>query len=172
MRDRDRGEYVDFVVERYSSLYRTAHQMTGSRETAEDVVQAALVRAFVHWNKVRAASSPSAYVRRMVVNEVISLSRRRWTREIVLEDTDRLLSARVQVSPEDAVVDRIDMAAALDSLTPRQRAVVVLRYYEGLSEVEIAELLGIRPGSVKGHARAALAALAAGRGLEPLRGVR
>ena len=70
-------------------------------------------------------------------------------------------STAVQVGPEDAVVAHQDIAAALALLTDRQRAVVVLRYYEGLSEAEIADVLGIRPGSVKGHARAGLAALGA-----------
>src|SRR3712207_9389856 len=106
MRDRDQGEYVGFVTERYAALYRTAYLMTGSHETAEDVVQAALIRAFVHWSNVRLARSPSAYVRRMVVNEVISLSRRRWTREIVLEDTDRLGRAPVEVGAQDTAVGR------------------------------------------------------------------
>ena len=160
MRDRDRIEYVDFVTERYSSLCRTAYLLTGSHQTAEDIVQSALTRAFVHWARVRRADYPDAYVRRMVVNEVVSLRRRRWTRETVVEDTDRLRSAGVQVGPEDGVVNRHDMATALASLTLRQRAVLVLRYYDGLSEAEIADVLGIRPGSVKGHARAGLAALA------------
>jgi RNA polymerase sigma-70 factor (sigma-E family) len=160
MRDCDRVEFVDFVTERYSSLCRTAYLLTGSHHTAEDVVQAALTRAFVLWARVRRANSPDAYVRKMVVNEVVSLSRRRWTREAVVEDMDRLRSAEVQTGPEDWVVERHDMATALASLTLRQRAVLVLRYYDGLSEAEIAEVLGIRPGSVKGHARAGLSALA------------
>jgi RNA polymerase sigma-70 factor (sigma-E family) len=161
MRERDRVEFVDFVTERYSTLCRTAYLLTGSHQTAEDVVQSALTRAFVHWTQVRRADVPEAYVRRIVVNEVVSLRRRRWTREVVLEDPDRSRSGAVQVGPEDEVVDRQDMAAALTSLTVRQRAVLVLRYYEGLSEAEIANVLGIRPGSVKGHARAGLAALSA-----------
>ena len=169
MGDRDRVEYVDFVTARYSSLCRTAYLLTGSQHTAEDVVQSALIRAFVHWGRVRRADYPEAYVRRMVVNEVVSLHRRRWSGEVVLEDLDRLRSASVQVGPEDAVVDREDMAAALASLTRRQRAVVVLRYYDGLSEAEIAEVLGIRPGSVKGHARAGLAALGARLSIDRVR---
>lgn len=76
MRDQDRIEYVDFVTSHYTSLCRTAYLVTGSHHTAEDVVQTALTRAFVHWARVRRADSPDAYVRRMVVNEVISLRRR------------------------------------------------------------------------------------------------
>jgi len=162
MRERDRTEYVDFVTERYVALCRTAYLLTGNYETAEDVVQSVLTRAFVHWGRVRRADHPYSYVRRMVVNEVTSLRRRRWTRELVVSvDPDQSRSVPVQVGPEDAVVDRHVMAAALALLTTRQRAVVVLRYYDGLSEAEIAEVLGIRPGTVKGHARAGLAALSA-----------
>ena len=161
MRDRERGAYVDFVTDHYTGLCRTAYLLTGDHSTAEDVVQSALTRAFVHWGRVRRADHPYAYVRRMVVNEVTSLRRRRWSRELVLVDTDRLSSTPVQVGPEDAVVARHDLGTALALLTARQRAVVVLRYYDGLSEAEIADALGIRPGSVKGHARAGLAALGA-----------
>lgn len=160
MQDRDRIEFVDFVSERYTGLCRTAYLLTGSRETAEDVVQSARVRAFVHWGKVRRADYPDAYVRRMVVNEAHSLRRRRWTREAVVADPEPVRSPG-QVDPELAVVDRQDMAAALATLTVRQRSVLVLRYYDGMSEAEIAETLGLRPGSVKGHARAGLAKLAA-----------
>lgn len=70
-------------------------------------------------------------------------------------------SAAAQVGPEDGVVDRQCMASALASLTLRQRAVLVMHYDDGLSEAEIADVLGIRPGSVKGHARAGLSALGA-----------
>ena len=159
MRERERGEFVDFVTERYPSLCRTAYLLTGKQEAAEDAVQSALVRAFVHWGRVRRADYPAAYVRQMVVHEVLSLRRRRWTREAAVQDPDRLPSTVIEASPEGAVIDRHDMATALASLTLRQRAVLVLRYYDGLSEAEIAETLGIRPGSVKGHARAGLAAL-------------
>jgi RNA polymerase sigma-70 factor (sigma-E family) len=160
VRDRE-SEFVDLVTERYGSLCRTAYLLTGNRQSAEDAVQSALVRAFVHWNKVCRADHPEAYVHRMVVNEVLSLRRRRWTREALVDDPERLPSAAVQTGPEDAVADRHDMAVALAALTMRQRAVLVLRYYDGLSEAEIATTLGIRAGSVKGHARAGLAKLSA-----------
>ena len=169
MRDRDRAEFVEFVTRRYVALWRTAFLMTGNRHTAEDVVQSALTRAFIHWSRVRRAASPNAYVRRMVVNEAISLRRLRWSGEVVLEDVDRLRSTAVQVGPEDAVIAHQDIAAALALLTDRQRAVVVLRYYEGFSEAEIADVLGIRPGSVKGHARAGLAALGARLSVDSVR---
>lgn len=159
MHDRDRVEFVDFVSERYSGLCRTAYLLTGDHQTAEDVVQSALVRAFVHWGQVRRADHPDAYVRKMVVNEVHSLRRRRWSREAAVANPEPLGSA-VQAGPETAVVERQNMATALASLTLRQRSVLVLRYYDGLSEAEIADTLGVRPGSVKGHARAGLAKLA------------
>lgn len=164
MRERDRVEFADFVSDRYASLCRTAYLLTGSHQSAEDAVQSALVRAFVHWAKVQRADRPEAYVHRMVVNEVLSFRRRRWTREAPVDDPDRLRTAEVEPGPEDRVVDRQSMAEALASLTLRQRSVLVLRYYDGLSEAEIAATLGIRAGSVKGHARAALAKLSASAG--------
>ena len=161
MRERDRVEFTDFVTSSYAGLCRTAYLLTGSHQTAEDVVQSALVKVFVQWGRVRRAEFPDAYVRRMVVNEWSSSRRRRWTREVVVQDLDRFVPVPVEAGPEDAVVGHQEMAAALASLTKRQRAVVVLRYYDGLSEAEIADVLGIRPGTVKGHARAGLAALGA-----------
>ena len=159
---RDRAEYVEFVTRHYAALWRTAFLMTGNRHTAEDVVQSALTRAFVHLSRVRRADHPDAYVRRMVVNEAISMRRLRSSGKVELEDVDRpWWSTAVEVGPEDAVAAHQDTAAALALLSDRQRAVVVLRYYEGFSEAEIAGVLGIRPGSVNGHARAGLAALGA-----------
>jgi RNA polymerase sigma factor (sigma-70 family) len=127
MRDRERGEFADLVTERYSSLCRTAYLLTGNRQSAEDAVQSALVRAFVKWGRVRRADHPEAYVHRMVVNEVLSLRRRRWTREALVDDPERMPSASAQEGPEDGVVEQQDMATALASLTLRQRSVLVLR---------------------------------------------
>ena len=99
---RDRAEYVEFVTRHYAALWRTAFLMTGNCHTAEDVVQSALTRAFVHWGRVRRADHPDAYVRRMVVNEAISMRRLRWSGEVVLEEVDRpWWSTDVEVGPED-----------------------------------------------------------------------
>jgi RNA polymerase sigma factor (sigma-70 family) len=95
----------------------------------------------------------------MLVNEAISQRRRLWTTERVSSDVLSLVDRELRPGPEEALTETAEMWAALKQLTPRQRAVVVLRYYEQLTEAEIADVLHIAPGSVKGHARAALAAL-------------
>ncbi len=160
MRERDRTRYVEFVTGRYAALYRTAYLLTGNHHTAEDLVQTVLTRAFVSWGRVCRADNPEGYVRRMLVNESISQHRRRWTTERLPGNVLSLVDHDARPGPEEALTDTAEMWAALQQLTPRQRAVVVLRYYEELTESEIADVLHIAPGSVKGHARAALAALA------------
>lgn len=148
------GSYEEFVAARSASLFRTAYLLTGNRPDAEDLLQVALVKVYAGWRRVSKASSPEAYARRTLVNAFVS-SRRpaRFTRE------------RLVHSPPDAVAhdpapdDRLALWPLVAALPPRQRAVVVLRYYEGLSEREIAETLGIASGTVKSTASAALAAL-------------
>lgn len=160
MRAREREDYVRFVHARHGSLYRAAFLLTGDHHTAEDLVQVTLVKAYASWAKVRRADRPAAYVNRMLANEAVSMSRRRNSGEVPTDRVGDLPGARWQDGPEDAVVDAHTVWAALRALSERQRAVVVLRYYVDLTEAEIAQVLGIAPGTVKGHARAALAALA------------
>jgi RNA polymerase sigma-70 factor (sigma-E family) len=167
VRERDRTEYVDFVQARYQALYRTSYLLSGNPHAAEDLLQSVLTKLYVSWPRVRKARSVEAYARRAMVNESISLHRRRWTTEVVSDDlVDLAAPARAvfrdsaKGSIADAVAESHAMWQALAELTGRQRAVVVLRYYEDLTEADIAAVLGISPGSVKGHARAALAALA------------
>jgi RNA polymerase sigma-70 factor (sigma-E family) len=160
MRGREREQYVRFVQARHASLYRAALLLTGNHHTAEDVVQATWVKVYASWHRVRRADRPVAYVHRMLANEVVSMRRRRSAHEVPTDRPGELVGARTQDGPEDGVVDAQVVFAALATLTERQRAVVVLRYYVDLTEAEIAEALGVAPGTVKGHARAALAALA------------
>lgn len=148
------GSYEEFVAARSATLFRTAFLLTGNRPDAEDLLQVALVKVYAGWRRVARAASPEAYARRTLVNAFLS-SRRpaRFTRE------------RLVHSPPDAAAhdpdpdDRLALWPLVTALPPRQRAVVVLRYYEGLSEREIADVLGIAPGTVKSTASAALAAL-------------
>ena len=161
VQDRDKELFAAFVSARYSSLYRTAYLLTGNHHTAEDVVQAALIKVYVSWRRVRAADRPESYARRVVVNEVVSLRRRRWTHDVMSDRPGELAEAGSNPGPEQAVVDTHAVWEALATLTPRQRAVLVLRYYEDMSEAEIAAILDIAPGTVKAHAHAALVALRA-----------
>ena len=161
MRERDRSGYVEFVQVRYASLYRTAYLLTGNHHTAEDLVQTTLAKVYVSWSRVSSAGRPEAYARRMITNEVVNLHRHRWTTEVSTASPALLAQAGSHPGPEQAVVDSQLVWEALGHLPARQRAVVVLRYYDDLSEADIADALGIAPGTVKSHAHAALAALGA-----------
>jgi RNA polymerase sigma-70 factor (sigma-E family) len=145
--------FAEFVVARQAALLRTAYLLTGHAQDAEDLVQAALVKVVPQWRRIR--DNPEPYVRRTMVNENVSRWRRRRWRE---EATDVLPEA-LSHDPDSA--ELIAVRDALRSLAPRQRAVLVLRYYEGLSEAEIAAQLGIAPGTVKSQARDGLARLRA-----------
>lgn len=137
---------------------RTAYLLAGDRAAAEDLLQATLVKAYVQWNRVRRADSPDAYIRRMLLNELLAGKRRETRRE----GRTRLVPvpAPTPAGP-DAALERMDLWAHLQALPPRQRAVVVLRYYEDLSEADIAAILQIAPGTVKSQASAALRSLRA-----------
>jgi RNA polymerase sigma-70 factor (sigma-E family) len=141
-----------YVAARYAALLRTAYLLTGNHHDAEDLVQTALVKAVGVWRRIE--DRPDAYVRRILVNENVSRWRRHRGREVL---TDRTPDAVVP----DPGPEALAMREALATLAPRQRAVVVLRYYEDLTERETAEVLGVAVGTVKSQARDALARLRA-----------
>jgi RNA polymerase sigma-70 factor (sigma-E family) len=143
-----RDEFEAFVGARYAALLRTAYLLTGDHHDAEDLLQQSLVKAVGAWKRIE--GDPEPYVRTILVRQNISRWRGRRWRELT---TDR--------PPETAVLesgteDRIALHRALGSLAPRQRAVIVLRYYEDLTEVQTAEALGISVGTVKSQSRDAL----------------
>jgi len=145
-----------FVVARMGALLSYAHLLTGNRHAAEDVVQSALARTAVAWAGVRDKDNPEGYVRQAVVNEYLNTRRARRFFERPSADLPE------EVATDNAFADadeRDAMWAALRRLPPGQRAVVVLRYYEDLSELEIARVLGIAPGTVKSQAAKAMAHL-------------
>jgi len=147
----DQHGFEEYVAARRGALLRTAYLLTGQHDDAEDLVQVALVKAVPRWRRI--ADDPEPYVRRILLHENISRWRARRWREV---STDRLPERAVPgATSEDALVLR----DALQQLAPRQRAVIVLRYYEDLTERETAELLGVRVGTVKSQARDALARL-------------
>jgi RNA polymerase sigma-70 factor (sigma-E family) len=149
------AEFREFMLGRWPAMVRLAYGLTGDQGHAEDVAQAAFARAYAAWPRVRRAGDPDAYVRRIVVNENRNRFRRRRVPEQI---TDRLpeLGGDPGTGPAD---DRLALLAALRALGPRQRAVVVLRYWAGLSETEAAAMLGCSVGTVKSQASRALAAL-------------
>jgi len=141
--------FEEFVGLRLPALVRYAAVLVGDRELAQDVVQEALVRAHVRWARIE---EPEAFVRRMIVREFLSWRRRLLRRRALAV---RLPRERVVEDHAGASVERTDLMRRLATLPPRQRAVVVLRYYEGLATAEIADLLGCSEGAVRTfHSRA------------------
>ncbi len=149
------AEFREFVRSRGTPLHQSAYLLCGDRHLADDVVQDTLVKAYRHWRRVRQADSPEAYVRRILLNEVRGRWRRRERSVPVAEFADEPTVA----DPADDVVRRDGLRQALLTLPLRQRATVVLRYLEGLSERETAAVLGCSTGTVKSQSSRALAAL-------------
>jgi RNA polymerase sigma-70 factor (sigma-E family) len=154
--DRD-DDYTAYVNARWASLVRAAVLLGCSRPDAEDIVQATLVRCYVSWTKVHAASDRNAYVYRILVNTLTSSRRRRWWAERPTAEVP------TPVTDLDSF-DRADLTdgvrRALAELGPDSRAVVVLRYYADLTEAQTADVLGIALGTVKSRMSRALAKLA------------
>lgn len=151
-------EFREFVEVRYTDLLRTAYLLTGSEHAAEDLVQSALIRAMRRWRDVQ---EPMAYVRRIMVNERLSRWRRIGSRELLtgmIGDWGRGRDPQTR-DVADGVVVRDELLGALNSLPARMRAVLVLRYWEDLSEAQIADLLGCSVGTVKSQASRGLARL-------------
>jgi RNA polymerase sigma-70 factor (sigma-E family) len=153
VRRRDDDAFEAFVAARSHDLLRTAVLLTRDRGHAEDLLQTALVKAYRRWSRIDGAD-PYPYVRRILVTTAASWRRLRVTQEIVA------LPASEQSTPDasEAVAERDRMAAALATLPPRMRAVLVLRYTEDLSEAATAETLGcsvhtVRSQTVRGLAR-------------------
>lgn len=147
--------FREFVLARGAALSRAAYLLTGNRSQAEELVQGALVKAAVRWRRVSASGDPEPYVRKIMVNDHIS-----WWRRFSLREQFSPVAVDVPVTdPADRTAERVDLAAALAKLAPRQRAVIVLRFYEDLSEAETAAILGCAVGTVKSQTSDALARL-------------
>lgn len=152
-------EFTSYLAARQPGLLRTAYLLTGDRHTAEDVLQTSLAKLYLAWDKVRDRDSVDAYVRRIMVNENNSLWRRPWKKR---EHATDLTPEGFHDTPYEDTYDDGQGAALWDvvqSLPPKARAVVVLRYYEQLSEAETADVLGISVGTVKSQCSRAVAAL-------------
>lgn len=148
-------DFSSYMHARQPSLMRTAYLLTGDRHTAEDLVQTAFAKLYLSWDKVNDRGSVDGYVRRILVNEHNSLWRRAWKRR---ESSTDDLPDRPH---HDHYDDRTgaDLWDLVQTLPKKARAVVVLRYYEELSEAETADALGISIGTVKSQASRALATL-------------
>lgn len=150
-----RDVFDEFVRARHPALLRYGTVLTGDPHSAADLVQDALERTGLAWSRVQQQGDPEGYVRRTMANRNISIWRRRRRERLVAEPPERPYE---DAAPDDVMWD------ALAQLPKRQRTVLVLRYYEDLSEAEIARVLSIAPGTVKSQASKGIAALRAAIG--------
>jgi RNA polymerase sigma-70 factor (sigma-E family) len=151
-------DYEDFVARELPGLLRYAVMLTGDSELAQDLVQDVMVKVHSQWRRVAAADHPRLYVKTMVIRAFLSWRRRWAVRNVVLAPTDQL-DGEPTGDHARTVVDRADVWQRLAGLPRQQRAVLVLRYYERLTDSEIAQMLGCSAGTVRGYASRALAAL-------------
>lgn len=156
MKARDTEAFVAFVRSRESALLRTAYLMVGERGLAQDLVQEALTNCYAAWPRLREPNAGEAYVRTAITRTAISWYRKRsWAGE---RPTDEL-PERSTPGHEDSVTRHSLLWTALMELPPRQRAIVVCRYYDDLTEAQTAAHLGCALGTVKSQAHAALTTL-------------
>jgi RNA polymerase sigma-70 factor (sigma-E family) len=153
--DADREGFEQLIATRSQALLRSAYLMTGDAHLAEDLLQTALAKMIPRWSRLRDPGAAEAYLRRVMTTTYLKWWRRRWRNEVPSETLPDapLGDVYADVDVRDA------LRRALATLTARQRAIVVLRFYEDLSEERVAELLGCSPGTVKSTSSRALAKL-------------
>jgi len=150
-------EFREFMRNRASMLHQSAYLLCGDWHLAHDLVQDTLVKAYQHWPRVRQADSPDAYVQRILLNE----ARGRWRRRERVVPVPRFTEGLEPPVPDatDEIARRAGLRQALLALPLRQRATVILRYLEGMSERETAAVLGCSEGTVKSQSARALGTL-------------
>ncbi|MEU4191562.1 SigE family RNA polymerase sigma factor [Kribbella sp. NPDC026611] len=154
--------FAEFAAARQPALYRYAYLLTGDRGLAEDLVQESLIKLYVAWPRIRTRAGVEPYVRRVITNTAVSWWRRKaWRAERPNDDVPEQPEQPGQQGPGDDVDARVWLWAEILRLPVRQRAAVVLRYYEDLTEPQTAEILGCSVGTVKSQVAAALAKLRA-----------
>jgi RNA polymerase sigma-70 factor (sigma-E family) len=159
-RGSDPPGFDEFVAARGPQLLRSAWLLTGDRHKAEDLVQTALGKCWPRWHRIAdsGAGSHDAYVRRVMMTTYIAWWRRRWNGEVATGTLPEQ-AAPVGAGELDRFVERHDLLRALAALPRGQRAVLVLRYFEDLTEVQVAEALDCSVGTVKSQSSRALATL-------------
>ncbi|GGM10613.1 SigE family RNA polymerase sigma factor [Dactylosporangium sucinum] len=150
--------FEEFVEARLQALLRYAVMLTGDPHTAQDLVQETMIRAQLKWRRVATSQTPERYVKRMLTNAYVDLHRGSWLKRVVLRGFPSTLD-RAVADHVDASVERDQMWAWLATLPARQRAALVLRYYEGLNDTEIADVLQCAVGTVRSSISRALATL-------------
>ncbi|WP_432984205.1 SigE family RNA polymerase sigma factor [Dactylosporangium sp. CA-233914] len=152
----DEEGFREFVRARLPRLSRAAFLLAGGHAQAEDLLQGALIKAALAWPRIAGAEDPEAYVRKILYHEHVRTWRvRRWREQSTADVPDRASSA----DETNQTVLRVVLQQALSRLTPRQRAVIVLRYFEDLSEADTAQVMGTSVGTVKSQTSHALARL-------------
>ena len=152
-------EFREFMRGRWPAMVRLAYGLTGDQGHAEDVAQAAFARAYASWSRVARTGDPDAYVRKIVINENRSRFRKRRVTESLVGAMPERPGQLAADATADALSDSSALMNALRKLGPRQRAVIVLRYWMDMSEAETAAALNCSVGTVKSQASRALAAL-------------
>lgn len=150
-----RVEFEEWLVAREPSLHRLAHMLADQPHDADDLVQKTLAKMYLAWDRLHERHNIDTYARRVLINE----HRTTWSRtqrrlEVITDKPPELAPAGAQSQGKNS-----EVWAFVASLPPRQRAVIVLRYYEGLTESEIADVLGVAVGTVKSQASRAIAGL-------------
>lgn len=156
MKASERGQFDEFVTSRWPGLVRLAYGLTGDKWLAEDLAQTALASAYAAWWRVSRADDPDAYVRRILINASNSRFRRRRPAE-----QSQVMADFPETVPDHATVlgERSALMTALAVLPPRQRAVIVLRFWEDLTDAQTAVILGCSASTVRSQAARALAKL-------------
>jgi len=149
--------FDEFAGGRLPAVLRFATALTGDPDLAKDLVQEVLIRVSGRWQAIGQLDRPEAYIRKMVVNEYLSWRRRSW--RLIPSGMDSHPTSRPSPDPADGYIERQALLAELAKLSRRQRTALVLRYYEGFSNAEIADLMGCAQSTVRGHVFKALAAL-------------
>jgi RNA polymerase sigma-70 factor (sigma-E family) len=158
--DASANDFEDFVRGSSRALHRSAYLLTGDKYAAEDLVQSALARTHRAWARIEDPANAEAYTRKVMYHLQVSWWRRNRVPESVTEDT---VEPRPDGGPGEAtgVANRMTIHGALQKLSPKQRQVLIYRYFEDRTEVETAELLGISVGTVKSQTAKALEKLRA-----------
>ena len=143
-------DFEEYVAARGRALERYAFVLTGDAQRSQDLVQTALIKAYRRWRHVTRAGHPDAYVRRIVTTSYLDWHRRRANQEQPLAEVPEPQTS--VADPADQVAQRDELERALATLTPQQRAVLVLRHYAGYDDAAIAAVLGCSEGTVRTHA--------------------
>ena len=155
----DEAGFRAFVASRSAALHRVAYLLTGDQYLAEDLLQTALLETAIRWRRITAVGDPEPYVRRVLYTRHVSWWRRTRHEPPPLAQPDDHPQAPADGDPDvlaEQAAGRLTVAQALARLTPRQRAVLVLRYFEDLTEVQAGSVLGCSPGTIKSQTRDAL----------------